>query len=186
MSKEKIEVGDWVRLTGKTWAEDYPDAPSYVQVSMIRPFGQIDTEEVGDVGNSFGLYGPDNEVMGCDYACEWVPASEVPAEIRSKGHPSLRFSNAAGYRGTDGPGVEVVDISPDQGSVAFKGLDPISPDHYEYPGGVQVIDITRHMDFLTGNVVKYVTRAGRKGNRLEDLKKAQVYLRWAIEDEENA
>lgn len=64
--------------------------------------------------------------------------------------------------------------------------NPVSPDHYSYPGGVQVIDLTRHMDFLLGNVVKYVARAGRKGNRLEDLKKAEAYLRWAIEDEENA
>lgn len=63
--------------------------------------------------------------------------------------------------------------------------NPVSPDHYSYPGGLQVIDLTRHMDFLLGNVVKYVARAGRKGNRLEDLKKAETYLRWAIEDEEN-
>lgn len=58
----------------------------------------------------------------------------------------------------------------------------VDPGHYSYPGGAQVIDITRHMGFLEGNVVKYVARAGRKGDKLEDLLKAKKYLEWAIED----
>lgn len=62
--------------------------------------------------------------------------------------------------------------------------NPVSPNHYSYEGGVQVIDITRHMSFLDGNVVKYVTRAGRKGDRLTDLLKAKKYLDWAIEEEQ--
>lgn len=61
--------------------------------------------------------------------------------------------------------------------------DPASPDHYKFGTGAEVIDITRHLGFLEGNVIKYVARAGRKGeNRREDLLKAQVYLRWALED----
>ncbi len=36
------------------------------------------------------------------------------------------------------------------------------------------------LDFHLGNVVKYISRAGRKGNRLEDLRKAQWYLERAI------
>ena len=59
------------------------------------------------------------------------------------------------------------------------------PDLYKFPGGAEVIDITRHMDFLTGNAVKYLTRAGRKGDRLTDLKKALRYVEWAIEDAED-
>lgn len=62
-----------------------------------------------------------------------------------------------------------------------EGPSAVNPSHYDF-GNVQVIDITRHMDFTLGNVVKYVTRAGRKGDKLEDLLKAQTYLTWAIED----
>jgi hypothetical protein len=61
----------------------------------------------------------------------------------------------------------------------------INPEHYRF-GNSQVIDITRHLGFLEGNVVKYVTRAGRKGSRVEDLKKARQYLDWAIEDAEKS
>lgn len=59
----------------------------------------------------------------------------------------------------------------------------INPTHYDFPGGVQVIDITKHLDFLTGNVVKYVCRAGRKDDRMTDLLKAKQYLDWLIEKE---
>jgi hypothetical protein len=32
------------------------------------------------------------------------------------------------------------------------------------------------LDFCLGNVVKYIARAGKKGDALEDLKKARWYL----------
>ena len=56
--------------------------------------------------------------------------------------------------------------------------DPInSPDHY-VAGGVEVIDIIEafELNYRLGNVIKYVLRADRKGNRLTDLRKAQWYL----------
>ena len=33
----------------------------------------------------------------------------------------------------------------------------------------------------TGNAVKYISRAGRKGSAVEDLRKAIQYLEWEIE-----
>jgi len=33
-----------------------------------------------------------------------------------------------------------------------------------------------NLDFHLGNTVKYISRAGKKGNILEDLKKAKWYL----------
>ena len=59
----------------------------------------------------------------------------------------------------------------------------VSPEHYQFDG-VQVISITRHLDFCLGNVVKYASRAGRKHGEsaLIDLEKARQYLEWAIED----
>lgn len=42
-----------------------------------------------------------------------------------------------------------------------------------------------NLDFNLGNVVKYVSRAGRKNDALEDLKKAKFYLDWEIKYIEN-
>ena len=55
---------------------------------------------------------------------------------------------------------------------------PIEPPHYDFPGGVRVIDLAEHLNFCRGNVVKYIARAGRKDSarELEDLRKAAWYL----------
>ena len=47
-----------------------------------------------------------------------------------------------------------------------------------YGGGIEPVKyIQSHsMDFLQGNVIKYVTRYKRKGQPLEDLNKARLYL----------
>lgn len=56
--------------------------------------------------------------------------------------------------------------------------DPINPDHYRcHPSGVECIQITEHMNFNLGNAIKYVWRAGLKGeSKSEDLKKALWYI----------
>ena len=56
------------------------------------------------------------------------------------------------------------------------------PPHYK-AGGIETIDFieAKGLGYHLGNVVKYVTRADHKGNKLEDLKKAQWYLSRAIE-----
>lgn len=61
------------------------------------------------------------------------------------------------------------------------------PSHYTWLKdlcGIEVIDITRHLNFNLGNVIKYVLRSGRKAEQgisvddkaVEDLKKARFYL----------
>jgi hypothetical protein len=40
------------------------------------------------------------------------------------------------------------------------------------------------LDFYAGSALKYLLRAGRKGSRLEDLKKCRHYLDKMIEKEE--
>lgn len=42
------------------------------------------------------------------------------------------------------------------------------------------------LGFCLGNAVKYVSRAGKKGDRLEDLRKARWYIDREIKNEESA
>lgn len=51
------------------------------------------------------------------------------------------------------------------------------PSHYN-KGKIEVIDFIEDqgLSFHLGNVIKYVARAGSKGDKLEDLKKARWYL----------
>lgn len=54
------------------------------------------------------------------------------------------------------------------------------PQHYtSHPSGVECIDIIEHYPFNIGNAIKYLWRAGRKGDTIEDLEKAK----WMVERE---
>ena len=56
--------------------------------------------------------------------------------------------------------------------------DPVNhPKHYtEHPSGIECIEITEHMNFNLGNAIKYLWRAGLKGEQIEDLRKARWYI----------
>ena len=65
--------------------------------------------------------------------------------------------------------------------------DPVNhPSHYT-SGGIETIDFieAKDLDYNLGNVVKYITRADKKGKKLEDLKKAQWYLNRAVSNLES-
>ena len=57
----------------------------------------------------------------------------------------------------------------------------VSPPHYQqHPSGIECIQITRHMNFNLGNVMKYIWRADHTDVALQDLEKALFYLRDEI------
>ena len=61
--------------------------------------------------------------------------------------------------------------------------DPVTkPAHYTR-GKYETIDVIEDwgLGYRLGNCVKYISRAGHKGDRLEDLKKARWYLDREIE-----
>jgi len=55
------------------------------------------------------------------------------------------------------------------------------PPHYK-DGGIEKIDFieAKQLGFNLGNAVKYISRAGKKNDALEDLKKARWYLNREI------
>lgn len=70
------------------------------------------------------------------------------------------------------------------------------PSHYTWlkeKCGIEVIDITRHLDFDVGNAIKYLLRAGHKEDaslsnkqkEIEDFKKAAWYINDKIKMLEN-
>ena len=69
-----------------------------------------------------------------------------------------------------------------------KKSDPVNhPSHYTRPGGVECIVAIKSMlspeeflGYLRGTALKYLWRYRMK-NRIEDLKKCGVYLRWLQE-----
>ena len=81
--------------------------------------------------------------------------------------------------------------SPEKGKYRWVRKDPPvdTPDMVNHPphykvGGIEVIDFieAKQLGYNLGNVVKYVSRAGKKGtDTLQDLQKARWYLERAIQ-----
>ena len=68
----------------------------------------------------------------------------------------------------------------------LEGEEHHVPDYYLFPGGVQVIDISRHLTSNAGQAVQYIARSSRidgvtKGDPLPDLYKARDMLADEIE-----
>ena len=56
------------------------------------------------------------------------------------------------------------------------------PKHYNSnPSGVECITVVEHMNFCLGNAMKYIWRAGEKGDAKEDIRKAIWYLNRELE-----
>lgn len=86
--------------------------------------------------------------------------------------------------GFEQDGTYTIVLKADDSSKDNQEFNPISnPSHYtegrEYEPRKVIIDWD--LNYYLGNAVKYIARAGRKGDAIEDLKKARQYLDWEIE-----
>ena len=108
----------------------------------------------------------------------YEPVATEDAQIIKPKHPSpIKNKDLA---------VKIDDKGVITGIVHHKGnvLKPDmvnQPPHYKDASGIECKEITCHrkMPFSLGNAIKYLYRAGSKGDLLEDLKKAEWYLRVA-------
>ena len=89
-----------------------------------------------------------------------------------RGRPPMRMKTIA----------EFVSDTPIATRMATAADNVNHPSHYK-KGGIETIDFieAKDLSYHLGNVVKYITRSEHKGNRKEDLLKAQWYLNRAIE-----
>lgn len=56
------------------------------------------------------------------------------------------------------------------------------PKHYNnHASGIECIQVVEHMGFNLGNAIKYIWRCDDKHDAIEDLKKAEFYIRREIE-----
>lgn len=74
------------------------------------------------------------------------------------------------------------------GSERTRVSDPVNkPAHYTgHKSGVECITITEHMGFNLGNALKYIWRCDLKADALEDLRKAEFYIKREIAKREKA
>lgn len=83
------------------------------------------------------------------------------------------------------PDITIIELPNDNPPTIFS--NPIIPDHYKSGDKMDVIDVCKILDlnFNRGNVLKYIARAGKKDDELQDLNKALEYLKREIKYIEN-
>ena len=64
--------------------------------------------------------------------------------------------------------------------------DPVNPNHYKFPSGAELVDITEWLTSNGGQAVQYIARSTRldgqnKGEQVEDLKKSLFFIQREIE-----
>jgi hypothetical protein len=72
--------------------------------------------------------------------------------------------------------------SVEQAHTPVAPTDPVNhPQHYvSHPSGVECVQIAEHFPFNVGNAIKYLWRAGLKGDSIEDLRKCLWYVEREI------
>lgn len=118
----------------------------------------------------------------CIY-CQEIPTTDpnMPQRkcLNDSGHDEcIGIMNCAKYAS------KAVGITPYKPEDFKDYYDPVSkPSHYTEGRKYEPKDVIRDWDlnFNLGNTVKYVARAGRKDDILQDLKKARQYLDFEIE-----
>lgn len=111
-----------------------------------------------------------------------LPPSATPGVSGEHTHAgcvfNLRFVSEAETRSIlaeypDSPAWRLLDVHVHYASQKLN--DPVNPVHYQGDYVMRIIEDFK-LDFLSGQVVKYILRAGHKDPELQDLKKAQWYL----------
>ncbi|QLE71091.1 DUF3310 domain-containing protein [Streptomyces rectiverticillatus] len=158
------DIGDRVRVVPETAS---PASAVYLgQVGVITSVTDADT-----LPYPYEVKFPSGPLCFAEYELEAVPEEELSTNSphgSSTGEPEAAEGNSHAL--IDSARAILVGLP--------EGREVTHPSHYiSFSRGAEVRDIAEHLSFNLGNVVKYVSRAGRKtDDPTTDLLKALDYL----------
>lgn len=190
-----LNVKDGARITDAgidARLDYYPDAGATITVTSsldgwlnATPESTVISEWSGEDRNRF-----------------FVPSRHDGARVILRGWPDDAVKANRYLKGLEEAGVALLRGEDSAGSVHVSDAQVLGPSHYVWLGGAladsgapeltaelqswHVLDAISPTDPHVWNTLKYLMRLGRKGGeekRLEDLRKAAVYLERAIQQE---
>lgn len=173
-------------------SEDY--CPECMEVMTPPPAGtKLEVRECEGCGETFEYfrkpqgrprkYCPDCAIKFCHKSKKEVEEEANMTTVDSKETEGRQKedSNKAEERHIEDSSKEAVQVPTAEHMDKMYGIiehDAVNhPSHYTR-GKIEVIDFIedQQLPYHLGNVIKYIARAGYKGDKLEDLKKARWYL----------
>lgn len=191
MAKFLKYKGDYMKLedliiTGaKKYFELIPEAVYKCSNHDLEPFYLIEDNK----GNRYTL-------KWSEYNHLFIPSGIQEINWKNKDYKALYLKKLDREMELKGNYVSMT-IQEAEAKQALFNEDKVNhPSHYTWlkdKCGIEVIDITRHLDFCTGNAVKYLLRAGHKDEKgytstdktIEDLNKAIFYINDKIKQLKN-
>ena len=179
------------KFTVKT-SEDY--CPECMEVMTPPPAGtKLEVRECEGCGEPFEYfrkpqgrprkYCPDCAIKFCHKSKKEVEeeANMTTVDSKKTEERHIEDSKEAVDRQKEDSSKETVQVPTDEhmdkmyGNIKHDAVN--HPSHYTR-GKIEVIDFIedQQLPYHLGNVIKYIARAGYKGDKLEDLKKARWYL----------
>jgi hypothetical protein len=116
------------------------------------------------------------------YSVRWTLKQEAKDPVKDKANSKRAIALFIGSENVARPKARLATSAPITDKTEFIMPDPVNhPAHYT-AGGIETIDFieAKNLNYNLGNAVKYITRAGLKGNRVEDLQKAKWYIEREI------
>lgn len=197
----EFKVGDRVRLTGKYWDDGFLGL--VVEVTGFDGDGDATFDHEGE--EYYIFEGWEAELVTTEdenWHVEQDSSRDYDAEFAQGGYTGTTGHPVGSVHGDcyiPAPkglfdieklraalGVGLNDGEDFVSAVEEFSSDAIAPEHYAFPGGVRVHQISTHLTSCGGQAVQYVARSTRldgnnKGNPVENLRKAIKFLEWEIE-----
>ena len=186
----KYKVGDKVKIRhdlheDENWCEALVD----VTKGMLKWAGKVVTISKVRDNNSYGIREDGGTYLWHE---SMIQGKTIPIRVGvSKGKVDIKTGGTSQKEVAEMLGCEPKEV-PQDDDYAIEGKPTLVNDAVSHPshytdGKIEVIDFIqdKHLDFARGNIIKYVARAGKKGDKskeLEDLKKARQYCDFAIRE----
>ena len=173
----KLKAKDLAKKIGVSLQDVYSTRYLMKKQNEANGYTPLEMKEGVEVG---GL----TLTKGKDSMYKWVRNDLLKKDNKANGYHD-RFLDAVAGAAVAGmeQATGVFDTTP---AIITTQPDMVNhPPHYTV-GGLEVIDFieAKQLSYHLGNVVKYVVRAGHKGDPLQDLQKARWYLERAIQKAE--
>lgn len=190
MSKKRYIVAIIAEEKGTLYLTSWGTGNSFLTKDKTRAFGYYDAETAKSACKAGKKYAKDQGLTVVSAAVledydHWT-IGELPKAKPQKSESSGDFYVTPSRNKKPGP-EDKITLETTESDLCVEDNSVHSPAHYQL-GGMEAIDVIDEAvddpaSFYRGNAIKYLLRAGKKGDARQDLEKARYYIDRELNNE---